>query len=138
MDLVMEINLFKNSKNALNKIKDHCILNPFAEICGFLGYDSTSRKYIVQLEKNNSPDPKNFFSIDPLNYLIFKQKYILAAVFHSHIIGDERPSEFDIKTSENCCVPFLIYGLNTDGFSIYRPKSIEYDAKVLKRIKSNI
>lgn len=138
MDLVMEVNIFKNSKDALGMIKNHCLANSFIEICGFLGYDPSKRKYIVQLEKNCSPDPKNFFAIDPLKYLLFKQKYTLAAIFHSHIVGDEKPSEFDIKMSENCCIPFLVYGLNTDKFEIYQPKSIEYDVKILKRIKSNI
>lgn len=138
MDLVMEVNIFKNSKDALDKIKDHCLVHPFMEICGFLGYDSAKKKYIVQLEKNCSNDPKNFFAIDALKYLLFKQKYTLAAVFHSHIIGDEKPSEFDIKMSENCCIPFLVYGLNTDKFEIYQPKNIECDVKIIKKIKANI
>ena len=138
MDLVMEVDSFKNSKNAIDKIKNYSISNPFMEICGFFGYDSQKRKYIVQLESNNSNDPQNFFAIDPLKYLLFKQKYILTAIFHSHIVGDENPSEFDIKMSENCCIPFLIYGLNTDKFNIYQPKNIEYDVKILKRIKSNL
>lgn len=138
MDLVMEVKIFKNSKEALSEIKNHCVVNPSVEICGFLGYDNNKRKYIVQLEKNCSPDPRNFFAVDPLRYLLFKQKYTLAAVYHSHIIGDEKPSEFDIKMSENCCIPFLVYGLNTDKFEIYQPKNIECDVKILKRIKSNI
>lgn len=117
---------------------DHCHANPFIEVCGFLGYDKIKRDYIVQLENNCSTDPKNFFAIDPLRYLLFKQKYSLAAIFHSHIVSDEKPSEFDIKMSENCCVPFLVYSLNTNKINIYEPKNIEYDVKVLKRIKSNI
>lgn len=138
MDLVMEVNIFKNAKDALDKVKNYCLVSPSIEICGFLGYDPNKRKYIVQLENNCSSDPKNFFAIDALKYLLFKQKYQLAAVFHSHIIGDEKPSEFDIKMSENCCIPFLVYGLNTDKFEIYQPKNIECDVKILKRIKSNI
>lgn len=138
MDLVMEVNIFKNSKQALDKIESHCLAHSFIEICGFLGYDTQKRKYIVQLENNRSPDPQNFFAIDPLKYLLFKQKYTLAAVFHSHIIGDEQASEFDIKMSENSCIPFLVYGLNTNKFCIYQPKSIECDKKIIKRIKANI
>ena len=138
MDLVMEVNIFKNLKQALDKIKDHCQSHPFVEICGFLGYDSQKRNYIVQLENNCSSQPQNFFAIDALKYLLFKQKYTLAAVFHSHIIGDEQASEFDIKMSENCCIPFLVYGLNTDKFAMYQPKNIECDKKILKRIKDNI
>ena len=138
MDLIMEDNNFKNLKEALAKIKNHCYTNPFIEICGFLGYDKNKKKYIVQLEDNCSSDPQNFFAIDALKYLLFKQKYSLASIFHSHIHGDENASEFDIKMSENCCVPFLIYGINTHKFSIYEPKYVESDVKVLKRIKSNL
>ena len=137
MDLVM-VNIFKNSKDSLNCIKGHSIVHPFIEICGFLGYDLTKKKYIVQLEKNCSTDPQNYFAIDALKYLLFKQKYILAAVFHSHIIGDEKPSEFDIKMSENCCTPFLIYSLNTNKFELYQPKNLECDVKIIKKIKANI
>ena len=74
MDLFMEVNIFNNLKDVLSKIKDHCNMNSFIEICGFLGYDINQKKYIVQLEKNCSIDPKNFFAIDALKYLLFKQK----------------------------------------------------------------
>jgi proteasome lid subunit RPN8/RPN11 len=134
----MEVNIFKNIKDSLNKIKEYCRISPTMEICGFLGYDEFRKKYIVQLEKNCSNDPRNFFAIDALRYLLFKQKYTLISVFHSHVVGDEKPSEFDIKMSENCCIPFLVYGLNTDKFDIYQPKNIEFDVKILKRIKANI
>ena len=132
------VNICKNTKDALAVIKGHCSSNPFAEVCGFIGYDISSKKHVVQLENNCSNDPKNFFAVDALKYLLFKQKYLFGAIFHSHIIGDEKASEFDIKMSENCCIPFLIYGLNTDKFDIYKPKNSEYDIKLFKRIKSNI
>jgi len=137
MDSLM-VNICKNTKDALTVIKNHCRSNSYTEVCGFIGYDQSSKKHIVQLEKNCSTDPKNFFAIDALKYLLFKQKYLFGAIFHSHIIGDEKPSEFDIKMSENCCIPFLVYGLNTDKFEIYQPKNIESDVKILKKIKTNI
>ena len=137
MDFLM-VNICKNTKDALAAIKNHCSSNPYTEVCGFLGYDQSLKKHVVQLEKNCSTDPKNFFAIDALKYLLFKQKYLFGAIFHSHIVGDEKASEFDIKMSENCCIPFLIYGLNTDKFDIYQPKNSEYDVKLFKRIKSNI
>ena len=125
-------------KQSLDQIINWSNANPFIEICGFLGYDYTSKRYITQLEHNCSSDPKNFFSIDALNYLLFKQKYSMLAIFHSHIIGDESASEFDIKMSENCCVPFLIYSLNTKNFELYEPKNSEYDVKILERIKKKL
>lgn len=138
MGLVMEVNIFKNLNDSLDEIKNHCHMNPFVEICGFLGYDINTKQYIVQFEKNCSSEPKYFFAIDALKYLLFKQKHTLAAVFHSHIAGDEKPSEFDIKMSENCCIPFLVYGLNTNKFEIYKPKNIEYDVNILEEIKINL
>jgi proteasome lid subunit RPN8/RPN11 len=132
------VNICKNIKDALAVIKNHCSSNPYTEVCGFIGYDQNLKKHVVQLEQNCSNDPRNFFAIDALRYLLFKQKYSFGAIFHSHVIGDEKASEFDIKMSENSCIPFLIYGLNTNKFDIYQPKNSEYDVKLFKRIKSNI
>jgi len=58
------------------------------------------------------------------------------AIFHSHIVGDESASEFDVKMSENCCQPFLIYSLNSKKINIYTPKNTEADVKILERIKA--
>jgi proteasome lid subunit RPN8/RPN11 len=104
------------------------------EICGFVGFDEKQQKYVVQLEENCSGDPRNFFAVDALNYLMFKNKYSILTVFHSHIVGDEEPSEFDIKMSENCCVPFLVYGLNSNKFKIYEPQNQEYNVNQLKNL----
>jgi hypothetical protein len=133
MGLVMDnIKKTKNIKTVFKTIVDWSKNNQTMEICGFIGYDQKQEKYIIQLEENCSGDPKNFFAIDALNYLIFKNKYSIVSVFHSHIVGDENPSEFDIKMSENCCVPFLVYGLNTNKFKIYEPQNKEYDTNKLK------
>lgn len=139
MDLHMDnIKTSIQPKQALDKIINWSNEHPFIEICGFLGYDESSKRYVTQLENNCSNDPKNFFAIDALRYLLFKQKYSMLGIFHSHIIGDEEPSEFDIKMSENCCVPFLVYGLNTKKFKIYEPKNSEYDVKILERVKAKL
>jgi proteasome lid subunit RPN8/RPN11 len=139
MDLVMD-NTYKYRKiiDALNKIKHWADFHPSMEICGFLGFNIDEKKYVVQLEQNCSADPQNFFAIDALRYLFFKQKNSIVAIFHSHITGDESASEFDIKMSENCCVPFLIYSLNTKKIQIYQPKNSEYDVKILERVKERL
>ena len=59
----------------------------------------------------------------------------MVAIFHSHILGDESESEFDVKMANNCCQAFLIYGINTKKINIYCPKNIEGNVKVLERIK---
>ena len=104
------------------------------EVCGFVGYDDEN--FVIKEAANIAEDPKRFFLISPLDYLLFKEDYCLVAVFHSHIIADEQPSEFDRKMAENCCNPFLIYSLNTQKINIYEPQTMECDVSILERIKA--
>ena len=98
MDLAMEETpIFINGeRSALQKIKEIAHKNFTKEICGFLGFDKKQDKYVVKLERNISEDPANYFMINPLSYLVFKEDYEMIAVFHSHILGDEQESEFDV------------------------------------------
>ena len=135
MDLDMEES-FKEEEEALEYIKRLSHKNFKGEICGFLGYDYRKNQYIVKKEENIAPDPSSLFLINPLNYLLFKDTYGMVAVFHSHIVGDETASEFDVKMAENCCQPFLIYSLNSKKINIYTPKTAKVDVKILERIKA--
>ena len=83
-----------NIKEALQVIVDDSESNSFVEICGFLGFDREKEAYVVQIQKNVAEDPSKHFMIDPLDYLFFKEKYDLLAVYHSHINTDAEPSEF--------------------------------------------
>lgn len=130
--------MVKEIKNtSINKIKDFivnaCNEQFTQEVCGFIGCDHT--QYIATVEKNDAFDPKKFFVINPASYLIFAQENDMLAIFHSHIIGDETPSEFDIKMSEACCIPFVIYSLNTKKFHIYEPSESELNVKAFARLK---
>jgi proteasome lid subunit RPN8/RPN11 len=116
-------------------IINNSYLNMSIEICGLLGFDKETQQYIAKIEKNQSPDPKNYFLMDPINYLNFKNRYSLIALFHSHIICDEKPSEFDIKMSEAACLPFIIYSINSKNFSIYEPINKDYEQDLLGKIK---
>ena len=127
---------FKEEKEALEYIKRLSHKNFKGEICGFLGYDYCANQYIVQKEENIASDPSTLFLINPLNYLLFKDAYGMLAIFHSHIVGDETASEFDVKMSENCCQSFLIYSLNSKKINIYTPETTEGDVKRLERIKA--
>ena len=135
MDLDMVARI-KGEKEALEYIKKLSHQNLRGEICGFLGYDYSGEQYIIQQEENISPNPSSLFIINPLNYLLFKDRYTMVAIFHSHIAGDESASEFDVKMAENCCQPFLIYSLNSKKINIYTPENIEADVKILERIKA--
>ena len=120
----------------LNKIKVLSHKNPAQEICGFVG--KSNGKYILKKAKNISEDAKNFFCIDPVEYLLFKNDFNLLMCFHSHIMGDENFSEFDIKMSENSCIPFMVYSLNTQKFNIYSPKTSESDVSIVDRFKEKL
>lgn len=126
-----------NIKEALQVIVDESESNSFIEICGFLGFDREKETYIVQNEKNGAENPSEYFMIDPLNYLIFKEKYDLLAVYHSHINTDAEPSEFDVKMSNNCCIPFLIYSIETKKFDLYEPQNLETDVNTYNRFKED-
>ena len=133
---MQEIHKCKGEITALHKIKEMSHENFKQEICGFLGYDYEKKEFIVQKEENIAKDPRSHFLISPLNYLLFKDSYGMIAIFHSHIIGDETESEFDVKMSDNCCQPFLIYSLNTKKINIYTPETIESDVNILERVKA--
>jgi len=127
---------FKTLKAALNRVKKIAHESASVEVCGFLGFDKDGELFIVREETNDSPTPANFFLINPLDYLLFKDKYEVLGLFHSHVLGDEQPSDFDIKMAQNCCVPFLIYSLNTKKTHIYEPQIIECDVNMVRRMKA--
>ena len=136
----MEDNIIKSV--SISEIKDFIINNSFLnmniEICGLLGFDNDSQSYIAKMEKNESPDPKNYFLMNPLSYLNFKNQYDLIGVFHSHVVCDEQPSEFDIKMSESTCLPFVIFSINSKKFHIYEPQNKDYDVNILERLKAKL
>jgi proteasome lid subunit RPN8/RPN11 len=125
-------------KPILAQISEEADLSANFEICGFLGYDEETGRYVWQRELNASPDPQNFCTIDPFNYLKFQEDYEVFAVFHSHIIGSAKPSEFDIKMSGTSCFPFLIYSVQEKKFHIYCPPNHEIDVNKLDRLKEQL
>lgn len=126
-----------NIKESLQQVVDESESNCFIEICGFLGFDGEKKSYIIQNQKNIAEDPSKHFMIDPLSYLLFKERYDLLAVYHSHINSDAEPSEFDIKMSNTCCIPFLIYSTETKKFHLYEPQNLETDVIIHNRFKED-
>tara|TARA_B100000900_G_scaffold401046_1_gene405305 strand:- start:856 stop:1251 length:396 start_codon:yes stop_codon:yes gene_type:complete len=120
----------------LGKIKILSHENVGHEICGFVG--KKDGKYVIESAKNISTDIKNYFCVDPVQYLLFKNNYDLLMCYHSHVVGDESFSEFDIVMAENSCIPFLVYALNTQKFNIYSPKTSESDVNIVERFKERI
>lgn len=128
----------KDPKNILNQISfwSHKFMS--FEICGFLGLNKKEEIYCLKLCKNNSTTPNENFYIDPLEFLSFKEDNHLIGVFHSHTMGDEKASEFDVMSCENCCLPFIIYSLNTNNFNIIEPKVSDSHKTKLKELKQEI
>ncbi len=119
-----------NIKEALSYFKKQALFCPVMEVCGLLGKKDSS--YCAKILKNTHQDPKNYFSIDPREYLKFIREYSLVAVFHSHYVGDSQPSDFDKANSESTLAPFLIYSLPEKKFSLYEPENHESDVTELK------
>lgn len=127
---------FKKIQESLKKIKEISEEKVLQEMCGLFG--KCEDGYIVQECKNISRDPRNTFALDPLQFLMFKEKYQPIALFHSHIIGNEEPSDFDILMSENSCIPFIIYALNTKKMHIHTPEDSDVNFKLIKKTKEKI
>jgi proteasome lid subunit RPN8/RPN11 len=127
---------------SLSKIRDFivnsCNKQAANEVCGFVGWDAKNKKYVATVEKNEAQDPKNFFVLNPASFLSFKNEFSLLGIYHSHIVGDEQPSPFDVLMSESCCLPFLTYSLNTKKIHIYEPLNADYDVKIFARLKDKL
>jgi len=131
--MTKEIYTTTREKEILDVVSNWCEVRLSFEACGFIGEKDGS--YTALICQNKSQDPANFFSIDPLEYLMFTEQYNPVALFHSHIKGDEQPSEHDIMMSENSCLPFFIYSLNTKNFHFYMPKKTKADVSIVERFK---
>ena len=91
---------------------------PNKECCGLIV--SCEEELIFKPTKNIHPDPTWFFAIDSIELIEYDVQYI----FHSHWNGSSRPSEFDKKSSNELCIPFLIYSLIDDDFYLYENISV--------------
>lgn len=127
--------LFENERDLLSFLRKRSESCLFSEICGLVGINK-EKKIIYREMPNRSQKPEQIFIIDAYDYLNFISENEAFCVFHSHLHGDEEPSDFDIKTSENCCYLFLIYSINTEKFFLYEPKDKDYDVNIAKGIRS--
>ena len=126
----------KQIKRALSKVSKISEKRVAQEICGLMGKDGDY--YVVQECENISKDPRQFFEVDPLQFLLFKNEYKPIAIFHSHICGNEEASDFDIQMSENSCIPFMIYSLNTKKINLYIPEYSDADEDSIQKIIQKI
>jgi len=124
----------KNAKSILKKIQEWSDSYLNQEVCGFIG--KSENKYTAFLCENKSSEPEHSFTIDPMEYYLFLKDYSPIAVWHSHVYGDEEESEKDVLMSENSCLPFFIYSLNTKKMNFYTPLKSSVEESELKKFKN--
>ncbi len=105
--------------NIKEKIMADCSKNIKEEVCGFV-YMKDGEFDIIPL-KNKAENPQITFYIPSKDFLYYKRNFDLVAVYHSHTIGDAKESDFDIKTSDLICYPFVIFSITNSDFHIYKP-----------------
>lgn len=129
--------LFDSPKDLFAFLKKESEGSLIAELCSMVGMNSSNQIVYKQMQ-NRSKNPEQYFIIDPYDYLSFIKNYKPFGVFHSHLVGDENPSEFDKKTSESCCLTFIIYSVCTENFHIYEPLYKDYDVNIIQRLKESL
>lgn len=105
-------------KFILDQIKIICKSAPNQECCGII-FKENHKLSILEC-KNLSENIRTSFVIDPVYFIEYDVKY----VYHSHCIRSCSPSVFDMKSSDELCIPFLIYSLRDDNFYLYGNVSV--------------
>lgn len=114
-DFLVRKNLQLNNipKTVLEEIKLYLIKNTEQESCGIIYLDAG--RQIFKPCRNISLNPAYYFCIDPVILIDYDVQYIV----HSHTIGPSKPSENDMRSSNELCIPYLIYSLRDDDFYLY-------------------
>lgn len=137
--IILDMNnlFFPNLDSLIIFLKKESESSLLAELCSIIGL-TPKNKIVYRQMQNRSKDPSHYFMIDPYDYLSFLKDFRPFCIFHSHLAGDEKPSDFDIKTAENCCFSFLIYSVSTEKFSLYEPQYKDYDVNTIQGLKELI
>jgi proteasome lid subunit RPN8/RPN11 len=131
----MDVKSFNSITELLSFLKEKSESSLFCELCGMVGLNKKNKIIYAEM-KNRSPEPDKFFVVDPYDFLKFIKDFTPIALFHSHVYGDENPSDFDIKSSNNSCLAFLIYSVTTEKFFIYEPQVKKYDVSIIEGIRN--
>lgn len=118
------------------KIINDCEKDTTKEICGFV-VNTESGLDIIPTE-NKSPNPENEFYIPAKEFLYMKKKNNLVGIYHSHLESDAKPSEFDKKSADLTCFPFVIYSIKTNRFNIHVPEYLDMERDLLENLKKEL
>jgi proteasome lid subunit RPN8/RPN11 len=97
----------------------HAEETPSVEVCGLV--IRTPDGLLALRCPNASPTPSRSFIIELSHYRRHLIDGTLHAVYHSHTVSDENPSEGDIYIAEKSQIPGYVYSLATKKFSRYEP-----------------
>ena len=125
MNTHLEINLKKDLVNYAES-------SLAREVCGFICEEEN--KLVLKKVTNMSAD-NNVFLIKPIDFLQAKLNGNLVSVFHTHVEGSEKLSEYDKENSENCLCPFLVYSLETKKFSLFDKSYFERSEKCVNKLR---
>lgn len=117
-------------------IEKECEAKPKEEVCGFVVQKDKAFELIPMV--NQSPNPKEEFYIPAKEFLYVKKNYEIVAVYHSHVQGGCEPSDFDIKTADLICYPFVIYSNEKNIFYVHEPKYSDANLESLKILKEDL
>ena len=103
-----------------SEIVQHAKENPEEEVCGFVLLEPDLS---VKIERsiNESPNKRECFLISPAKFIKNKLNKKILGIYHSHPFTTENPSARDKVLSKETGVPYLIYSLKTEKFSLYHP-----------------
>ena len=110
---------------------------PQEESCGFIVL-TKSGPFSIET-RNRAPSKEKKFSISPLDFVKAKKKcHSIISIFHSHSLGDENPSELDLRMTEELRIPFVIYSLITKKTRLISPKGMQSKNLHLRRLHQAI
>jgi len=118
------------------KIEIECEKQPQKEVCGFVIEKGDQFDLIAM--KNHSIDPENEFYIPAREFLYVKNNNKIVGVYHSHPKGDCKPSDFDLKTADLICYPFIIYSMEKNTFHIHEPEFSDAGKNHLEKLKEEL
>ena len=119
-----------------NNIKEELVKcsedSPMREVCGFICCDSSGMWFEEAINHSSDDDQ---FTIKPIDFLCKKMEGNLLAIFHSHVQGDEKPSNQDIISSRNAMIPFVIFSTETEKFFLFNHKDFEVDENSVNQLR---
>lgn len=101
------------SKEILDEIADYAKRFRLEESCGLVVEEGDCLRFVAC--KNLSRRRDMHFLINP-EILIENNVF---CIYHSHVNHSPSPSKLDIKSSNDLCIPYLIYSLRDDDFYFY-------------------